>query len=490
MALGFAHLALWFFALPLPHIDFNFYVDPAVQLARTGRLISPAAQHLDLTYPLGFFYLPPVYFFTLAGWLTCFGTSYRSVLGFTLLLHQLWLVGLWTLLRRRFECGPLAAALGLVCGFPLFNHGRPELLVHCWSVAGWLAATAPNRAHWIWGGGLLGLAVATSPQFGGSAAVAIAAHLLIRPGSTPLQRALELGRLTSVAVLVAGLVIVGIAANQGSLGLGWAQFQSSTQVRGRELNIVPPFLSAYHLTFTGVGLGVLTVGLAVGGQLTRPKTGSTPERKPAVAAYFAGLLVWLALARGYFFAWAHFAYLAQPVLHAQVAAASRGRFRPIAWIGVSLFAILHFYFGKAQFWFGARSVMSAQADVRSILTAPDALVGEDFFTYAALADRPHLLHFELTQWHYWPRFLEVTPAIYRARLPQGDLTKPLWPDRLIITAATLSREGAPDPNQYVQIAGTAHPEPVVLWGRKLSLLRDPLALCLFERRLFSQPIPP
>jgi hypothetical protein len=487
--LGLVHLLLWIATLPLPHIDFNFYVDPAVQLAQTGHLVSPAAQHLDLTYTLGFFYMPPVFFVTLAGWLACFGESYGALLGFTLALHQVWLTCLWGLLRRRFGCGQLAAVMGLLAAFPLFNHGRPELLAHCFSVAGWLVATGTNRRSWIWGGSLLGLAVGTSPQFGGTAAAAVATHLLVRPGQAGRQRVEVVLRLATVALLVAGGVIVGIATQQGMLAVGWAQFQNSTLVRGRELNLWPSFNHLHYVVFTGIGLGLLTLVVALIGLLKPCRARFAPGLWPAVAAYFGGMVVWLVLAKGYFLGWAHFAYLAQPILHGQLLGVSRGWFRKLAWVTVSLFVTLHFYLSKAQFWYGAHSVAAAQVAARAVPMAPGELVAEDSFTYGALLDRPPLLHFELMHTCYWPRFLAVTSQSILARLPSGAQTVPLWPNRIVITAATL-HEARPDPALYAQVAGAAEPDRVVLWGRSLTLLKDPLAICVFERRTLAKPAQP
>jgi len=282
--------------------------------------------------------------------------------------------------------------------------------------------------------------------------------------------------LTAVAVVVCAMVVVGFAAQQDSLAVGWAQFRANMLVRGQELNQLPEFNNLYNWVFTGLGLGILTLLPAGIGLIPRFRAW------PGAAAYLGGFAVWMILGRGQFIAWGHFCYLAQPILHAQLIGSPRTWFRRTAWIIGGVFSFLHLYHGKAQFWPGPRPVSASYAAARSVATQPGEFMAADFFAYGSMTDHESLLHYEMIRGNYWPRFLASTPPAIRARLPHGEQTIPPSPQRIVITAYSLDRFGPPDAVRYRQVRGPSQSPMLEIGGRRLSLLRDPLAICVFERR--------
>src|SRR6266568_3183013 len=113
------HLVMLMLGLPLPHSDLSTYVEPALLLAEKGILAGPATQHQDLLYTAGFYSYPPGYFLLLAGWIKFFGPGMTSLLGYTHLVHSVFMFAAWLLLRLRFHATRLAAALAIASLFPI-----------------------------------------------------------------------------------------------------------------------------------------------------------------------------------------------------------------------------------------------------------------------------------------------------------------------------------------------------------------------------------
>src|SRR5260370_28482525 len=66
-------LILWWRFLPIPIGDLGFYTEPAILLAKFGKLAGPASQFVDLTYQKGMYNYPPGHFLILAAWIRLFG---------------------------------------------------------------------------------------------------------------------------------------------------------------------------------------------------------------------------------------------------------------------------------------------------------------------------------------------------------------------------------------------------------------------------------
>ena len=254
------HLILWWRYLPLAHQDLNFHTEPGLNLATYGIITGSGSQHIDLTYVKGMYFYPPGYSLIIGSWIKLFGSSVHSLLACTHLTHTGYLFTLWVLLRRRFKCTRLAAALAVISSFPMFHHGRPDVTaLLLGAIALLIIPHKINLCLLLLSGSILGIAVLVSPPYGISAAAVVVAFYLFA-SKLPLTKNLKGLALITVSSVFSFIGIwAAVITWQNSWALGIEKFRVNSANRAYELNQMPDFFTSYMFVFSVLPLFLLTL---------------------------------------------------------------------------------------------------------------------------------------------------------------------------------------------------------------------------------------
>ncbi|MEC4852152.1 MAG: hypothetical protein SAJ12_14285, partial [Jaaginema sp. PMC 1079.18] len=449
IALLLLHGIMGLALMPLPHLDLITFGEPALLLATTGKIAAPGAQYLDLTYVLGSYFYPPGYIVILAAWLKVFGTGVGSWLGYTHVVHALYLLGLWLLLRCRLGCGFFIASLATLSGFPYFSYGRPDLTSLLFGVMAWLLL--PDTLQWRRVGGvgiLLGIAVLVSPPFGLSSSIAVGGFYLLRIGSRGKQQFLSFLGLAGIAIATFLGLWALILTWQDAWGFGLEQFRVHAANRGADLNTWPQPPLLYGIAFIGLPLLAFTLIPALVTSLQNPL--AFRQIPGAIAlSYLASISLWFSLSKsallmsGY-----HLLLLARPVFHG-VWVSSRQQLRLVAIAILIGFSTINFYFYKDDFLAFNSHPYTAYHTIAALNFPPNAiaLIDSPFFP---LLYRPGktLNYFTTIQENAWQRYRNSTHPDVLAQLPQGAATQPPVAVVIVVSALTLSLNPLPNPDGH------------------------------------------
>jgi len=432
---------LWWRLLPLPHADFGAHVEPAWWFAHDGSLRAPASQYKDLTYRQGSWFYPPGQFLVLGSWIRLLGWSDDSLLGYTHTVHGLWLGSLWMLLRLRLKASQAASGLALAAVFPVYHHGRPDLLAALLTVWAWLAA---NRSAPL-AGVLVGATLLSSPGFGVAAAASIGVVLVNAGGWRRAATA------AAAAAIFVTAVLAILLPDAPSREFALRQFETNAILRGATLNRMPDLLIPYALLFCTIPLGI-TVAFALAEML---RTGRDPLRI-AAWAFAAGFLVWYLTNKAQLLYMHHFLLPAKAVFLGALAAR-----RPrIGVPAAALTAAIALYWAKADFVYAARPLRAEAAAARLAHPRggePAAVDGLHMTTHYRAGDTVfHEVMFE----NSWREFRD------RGLLPRAA-DGPLVPEKRYVSALALYRFPVP---------GTPLPPALRLFGRPVQLPAEPFAI--------------
>jgi hypothetical protein len=494
--LAVVHAALWARGVPLPHQDLLFYSEPAVHLAREGKLIAPGAQYIDLTYGVFFAFYPPGYALCLAPWIGLFGFTTGAMLAFAHLVHAAYLAALWILLRTRFGVGRAVAALVLASCFPFFNFGRPELVAILLGTCSWLVvpmARSPGR--FFGAAALAGLALITSPSFGIGSVAAVVAFVALGEGRLTRASARRAAIFAAAIAAVALGVWAAVITWQSAWSLAVRQYRVNSGLRAAELNLLPErswFTSGYFVAFSLLPLFVATIGPAVAVLLrNRGGTDREPSRPAwlASAIYLATFVPVFLTNKTQLLLAHHYGVVPRPVLHGALASARR----PWRFVGVAatlLFALAHFYYSKETFIYAfSGDFQRAAIDPRIVGDARVIAVDSNYAPEVyGRRDDLVVLDYQIIKVNYWRRYLAATSPAARARIPERLRGGPDVPDVILVsTRGIMQGGGPPNPVFYEEVSGP----PVAkfrLFGRPLEMADHPLALHVYRRRP-GVPIP-
>lgn len=116
---------LFLFGYPLPNYDDLFFIGAAINLAKGGEFTNPYLEAWNAVFSSGkYYYHPPFYSFTLAGWLKLTGISTNSILLFQYLCYNT--SSLFFSLLLRFYSFPRVTALCTTVIFAAW-HCSPNL---------------------------------------------------------------------------------------------------------------------------------------------------------------------------------------------------------------------------------------------------------------------------------------------------------------------------------------------------------------------------
>jgi len=469
-------LFLWWRFLPLPHLDLNFYTEPAYLLARYGTLAGPGSQYIDLTYQKGLYFYPPGYFLVLAAWIKVFGLSSDSLLGYTHAIHVAFLVALWVLLRRRYSCTVTTSALVLLAVFPAINHGRPDLTAALLSVAAWLALPARGElGRFLLSGFLVGATMLVSPAYGIGIASTLAA-ITFTDSSNPLAvRTRSFFIWAGTAGLVLAAVLSIVLSEQNAWTLAYVQFKSNVAIRGHELNTLPNLRTPFAWTFSIIPFLLVALVPAFVAVLFTWRNRQTALRSVSLA-FLAGTAVWFALNKAQLLYEHHYLLVSKVVFLGVLC--SLPKFprwaRPLPLL---LLAAISFYKWKADFlYLGSPLRDDERKHAASTLTAGEIAV--DSLYFARLYRPGRSLNYECYDLAYWPRYLTAIPQRFQDAMLSDLPRKPLEPSMLVVSAATVQRLGEP---HFQNMQCTAAPpvgQRLKLLGRTWKLPADPYALVL------------
>jgi hypothetical protein len=439
-ALVFAvSLILWWRFLPLPHQDLGFYTEPALLLAKFGKLAGPGSQYIDLTYQKGIYNYPPGYYLILAGWIKLFGFSADSLLAYTHAVHAGILIILWALLRFRYACSRLTSSLVLLSIFPRIAHGRPDLTACFVSLLTWLALPE-DETPWriILSGCIAGAVLLVSPGYGSSIIVTLAMLILVRSSVSLRVRFLILAKWLFSAASVFAAVLAIVLYFQDSWTLAYVQFKTNAMIRGAQLNVWPNF----HLFFTFVFSTIPFLLLAVVPALL---VALATWRKPAghlrnvTLAFLGGTAIWLAMNKVQFLTEYHYLFPAKSIFLGVLC--SRLRFP--SWVRalpLLIISLIGFYFYKADFLYLTASLRAEESACASRVR-PDSEVAVDSLYFTRFYLPGHALNYETVDLGFWPRYLAAIPANLRSELLSGLQARPAEPSMLLVSAYTLPRYG-------------------------------------------------
>ena len=492
LLLATVHILLWSRSIPLPYQDLSFYFEPAILLASQGWLAGPGSHWQDLTYVRGMYFYPPGFSLILGGWIELFGTSARSLLAYTHVVHTAYLTVLWLTLRARLRCSPPVSALVLFSAFPMFGHGRPDLTALLLGALAWLTLpTGPDpdnskfKTHnsqfrLLVSGALLGAAVLTSPPFGISSAVAIGLYFLVAADDPPRVRWARFGLLTGAALLVFAGSWALVLTWQDAWRFGLEQFAVNSSIRAAELNTFPQ-PSLYLVAFSLIPLGLLTL-LPLLVTLLTPEGRADRRLVRTAVAYVGGFIAWFVLSKAPLLTGAHHSYLARPLLHGALASA-RGWLGRLGMVALLGFSVVHWYHQKDNLLGLSQGYAAVQAEAAAIQLPADAIVALDSDAFPHLYQEGRSVTFELMGFDYWERSLEETSPQTMAELGLETCRGPVIPDLVVASARSLMIFGPPDPGLFVPVEGRPPDiEPARLLGRPVRFPREPGRLYLYRRR--------
>lgn len=430
---------LWWRFLPLPHQDLNFYTEPSLLLANSGKLAGPGSQNVDLTYQKGIYNYPPGHYFILAAWIKIFGLSPDSLLAYTHALHSGILIALWALLRFRYSCSRWISSLVLLATFPRMAHGRPDLLACLLSLAAWLALTSTNRL-WplVLSGCLAGLTLWTSPGYGLSILVTLAV-LICLDSQSPLR-----SRLRSLAVwaVTAGslfaVLLSAVLAQQHAWTLAYWQFTVNASIRGAQVNVWPNFHLFFTLIFSVVPfllLAILPALLAV--FLSRRKAA---DLFAVSLAFLAATAIWLLTNKSQLLLEHHFLFPAKCVFLGVFLSS----WRAPAWLRVLplvLLSAIGFYLYKADFLYLTSPLRQWERLAVSSVVPQQGELAVDSLFFARFYVPGRTLNYETVGMNFWPRYLAAMPSSLLANLYPDLPSRPVEPSVFVLSRYTLGHYG-------------------------------------------------
>lgn len=153
---------LWTAGLPPPHWDDLFFVGGAFQLAETGQLANPLIRLWSPVAAERYFFQPPFFQYTLAGWIKLFGISAWSLLGFQCLALVVCSLSAMLLLRKYGLSG--WRVLPIFLAFAMMPQGlRHDTLGLAFLAAGLWFLSFPGTVRTFAGAFLAASSVATWP---------------------------------------------------------------------------------------------------------------------------------------------------------------------------------------------------------------------------------------------------------------------------------------------------------------------------------------
>jgi hypothetical protein len=152
---------------PAPHVDDVWYVDPAINVALTGRLEAPALERVLAAFGTRSYFLSfPLYPLLLGGWLSVFGVSTAALLAYWVVACVVASLSLRTLLK--VLGAPTWVVVAAIAFFALHIHTygfRPEASGYALAFSGAALLTRPSRARLFAGFLATFAAAACAPNF-------------------------------------------------------------------------------------------------------------------------------------------------------------------------------------------------------------------------------------------------------------------------------------------------------------------------------------
>lgn len=475
------HGVFWAYGLPFAHVDLSSYTEPAFLLATQGKIAAPASQYRDLTYLIGGYFQPPGYVLILAIWIKFWGMSIDSLLAYTHLVHSLYLMLLWVLLRWRFYCTKLATSLVVISAFPYFSHGRPDITALCLGLFAWLILPSKlNYSRLAISSICLGLAVLVSPPFGLSSSLAVGIFYVFNPCLQGLKKIQASLVLTTISIAVFIGMWAFVLTWQKAWQFGIEQFQVHVETRGADLNTFPqpPLLYGFVFILIPLLLTLLPALIALGFHrfsLYHPLV-------LVSLAYLGSFSLWFNLSKsallmsGY-----HFLLLARFPLHGMLASLKNN----IKYVNIALlifYTIINFYYYKDDWLAFTSNPRNAYARVQEMPLNSEVLMVDSVFFPILYKSGKTLDYFVTIQDNSWQRYLTFNSEEVLALLPEGNKTIPIEADTIVVSALTLSRTLPPDPQIYQLI----HPDDLTIqrwsiFGKTFEYPQNPLQPYIFTR---------
>jgi hypothetical protein len=467
-------LILWWRFLPLPVGDLGSYTEPAVLLAKFGKLAGPASQYIDLTYQKGMYNYPPGHFLILAAWIKLFGLSPDSLLGYTHAVHAGILILLWALLRFRYACSKLISALVLLSIFPKIPHGRPDLPACFLSLAAWV--TLPEHENWsriLLSGCFAGATLLVSPGYGVGIIATLTVLILARGGlSVGVRVRTALIWLTSAGVVFT-TATAAVLTLQHSWIVAYVQFRDNVIVRGSQVNVLPDMHLLFTWIFSIVPFLLIAVIPAFVVALITWRDRLSTLRNVSLA-FLGGTVVWLALNKSQLLIEHHYLFPSKYIFLGLLL--SRPRF-PV-WARVApllLLSAIGFYFYKSNFLYLATPLRNQQREYSAGIHAAGEVAVDS--VYFAKFYRPgQTLSYEFINQNYWPSFFAAIPPRFQEEMLLGLQSKPVEPSMLLVSAATTWQSGPPHFGNLACLQPPEVLEPLRALGRTWKLPAQPYAL--------------
>jgi hypothetical protein len=234
----FFFLFLWAMDFPKPYFDDLFYNGAALNLAQGGDFSNPLLARQG--FPNHFFFVyPPLHSYAVYGWLSLFGISSASMLGFQNTMHLIIAAAMILILKRHNSPAIFSwlAPLGVAAVF-LKPGLRPEALAVALTMAGYTLLTYCRTAGlrcWI-AFVLMSLGASAAPRTApfSAALAAMGAWEWMRSAPENKSSRLRLCVLAGLALAVAGVVFLALI-----------QFQ------------LREFMETFHLHYTRLEHGTL-----------------------------------------------------------------------------------------------------------------------------------------------------------------------------------------------------------------------------------------
>ncbi|MFP4296911.1 MAG: ArnT family glycosyltransferase [Spirulinaceae cyanobacterium] len=157
-------LGCYALGLPFPQDDDLFFGGTAFNLAQSGEFVNPLIAQWSERTATHFFVQPPFFFYILAGWLSIWGISTKSILTFKLLCYITFSIST-ALLLKHYKCSSLATYAIAICfaTWALFVGVRHDILGMDFLAIGALFLTRDRPFYYFWGFSFLGASILTAP---------------------------------------------------------------------------------------------------------------------------------------------------------------------------------------------------------------------------------------------------------------------------------------------------------------------------------------
>jgi hypothetical protein len=256
--------------------------------------------------------------------------------------------------------------------------------------------------------------------------------------------------------------------------LAYVQFTVNMAVRGRHLNELPDVRNLYFLVFSFVPfilVAILPAIIVVSAGL-RDREG---KLRDVALAFLGAAAVWFALNKAQLLLEHHYLFAAKYVFLAVLCSHVR---LPL-WLRISpllVLSVVNWYLFKADYFYLATPLRAEEAHFSPSQVPPGERAVDSLYFAKAYVPGSTLSYSPLRAGVLWPAYEAAIPPRLRETILSGLPATPAVPTVFIVSAYSVTKDGAPDQGVLSCTQTSKGFEHLRLLGRTWNLPANPYAL--------------